>query len=126
MPDKPMPRKYLLCTGKFVTYEKLHEHRGAHVMGHIGYAVSYGVNVTVFKRWKRSAPADEVLPLEPEFEIVIGDVRGMFCHHPGCARKQDWYTARAAAVALFVERYGFDEAALSAIRGEKDGGKKTS
>jgi hypothetical protein len=124
MTEKSATRKYLLCTGKFVTYDKLHEHPGAHTMGHIGYAVSYGRTVTVFKRWKNSIPTDEVLPLESEFEVVIGDVRGMFCRHAGCARKQDWYASRAATVALFVERYGFSEEALNAVQGDDDGGKE--
>lgn len=114
MNDKTPPTKYLLCNGKIVEYKDLHLHPDAHIMGHVGYAVSYGERVTVFKRWRMSPSAGEVPPLEVCVDSVIMDSREMCCLHPGCDRKQDWYMSRAAAVALFVKRYGMSEEALNA------------
>lgn len=100
-----MKRKYFLCTGVVVEYEKLHQHPNAHIIGHFQYLTDEGHKVTALARWERSTPTNEVPPLLPEIDVyLIGDARRIRCRAPGCIRVERWEIGKAAFLVL-MDRY---------------------
>jgi hypothetical protein len=100
-----MQKKYYLCTGRVVQYDKLHEHPGAHVIGHIQTLSDGDRNVTALARWTMSTPTSDVPPISPEIDMyLIGDARLIRCRAEGCTRRERWEPGLATFLVL-MDRY---------------------
>lgn len=98
-------RKFFLCTGVVVAYEKIHEHPKAHILGELRHVTDEGRTVTGLAIYEQSVPANQVPPLRPDIRlVVIGDARQIKCTHKDCKNKERWEIGKAAFLAL-VQRY---------------------
>lgn len=98
----PTEARYFLCTGECVPYEKLHEHAGSHIIGHLK-DVQFGDDkkVTVLALWNLSVPTTIVPPVAPVIDVeIVGDARNIRCQFPGCGQSGHWEIHMSAFLAL--------------------------
>ena len=101
----PRQRRFFLCNGKCVDYDKLHEHPTSHIIGEVVYVTFQKRRITVMVYWDEHVSAATVPPLHPKKRMtIIGNVMDVVCLHPGCTRVTSWEIGRAAFEQL-MERY---------------------
>ncbi len=93
-------RRFFLCTGECVTFNKLDAHPSSHIIGELRYTMDQGRRVTALAVYETSLPVSEPPAILPPIRVeIIGDAKRMKC--TCCAHYERWRIGRSATRALF-------------------------
>jgi hypothetical protein len=113
-------RRFFLCNGKCVDYDKLHEHPTSHIIGELRYVTDEGRKVTALALYETPVSSGVVPPIAPSIIVyIVGDARMIKCRFAGCNRSQRWELGRAGFLAL-MNRMGYQDRFLELERKEED------
>ena len=99
----PTRRRFFLCNGACVTFDRLGEHAGSHIIGELRYVSDDGRKVTALAVYETSLPVGDPPAIVPTIRAeIIGDSRRIKC--TCCLHQQDWEIGKSALAALFARK----------------------
>jgi hypothetical protein len=99
-------RRFFLCTGQIVTFDKLDKYPHSHIIGELRVVTDEGRKVTALAVYELSLSVeDPPIALPPVRVEIIGDARKIKC--TCCIHRERWEISKNVALAL-LQRYRKD------------------